>query len=364
MDTYALKGFSDELEKIASLEKEAITPISLLLAGVGSHLGSNVITKALHHTKPLMTWRKRSMGRGIRQSLSGDPRGIESRMAETWIGPDYAVSEEIGRRIGNALRDRSKGQQYRALKKMRKAVAEAPASVRSLPIMEDLIPGINRALETPLPNVGVAREATRLQKAAPYAVAPLAALEPGLLVHMGINKMRSAIARSRTGKQYLKDTAMRGVQESPLARKVQNALPGVFQNKIPSPRQERLRDMGVGFGLSPATLAPKNLAKGLSSAVTDPSQARSMRRLTGAFQTLAGSKANPLAGVILKGTTSNTLAGQFLKSSSILEDVRPMAHLLDDAAYAVYRATKEEPARVKSPQKQPKKQLSNNSSSA
>jgi hypothetical protein len=300
-----LVGFYDEITSIHDLEKTAIDPVTMLLGGAASHIGTNLVARKLHHSPLLTSARSKGLGRGIREAIEGKPRGFKSRATELLAGPDFTASEDIGRLLGSGLRNKSRGQQHRALKKLRKATAMAPEDVRSLPFFEDLVPGINRALEAPLPRTGRIEQLSRAQRAAPYlAAAPAAILEPGAAVHMGVNKLRSLAANSPLGKKFAKNSLIAGARESTLADRVMGALPGeaktdVVRAGLSPKKRSRMSDLATEVFLSPASQAPKTISRGVADSLSNPANVRPITRFVSALHNVAGPKPGNVASQAL-----------------------------------------------------------------
>jgi hypothetical protein len=211
-DSAVWGGFKSEMEKIA------IDPLTMMLAGAGSHLVGNVATKAFH--KQLGGVRAKNFAGALRDTIAGKPRGALSNIGEMWAGPEHVVAGETGRELGDMLRDVPASKRFKILKKLRKRVAMTPG-MKHTPVMEDMVPGINKALKERLPNKGVMGKETLLAKAAPYALAPaIGWAEPGMLAHAAVNKSRSLIARSGLGKRFMKEQAAAGAAETPGGRKI------------------------------------------------------------------------------------------------------------------------------------------------
>jgi hypothetical protein len=201
-------AFVDELEKIA------IDPATMLLTGAGTHLLANAAIKASHGTRFIRGVRAGRLARGISRGVSGAPQSLGSRMAERWVAPELISNEHIGNLVGEQLRGMSKGRRYRTLKKLRKVVA-SDKHLRHAPIFEDVVGGVNRALDEGIPRAGSAAQPGRLRRAftrvAAEAPAPImAAVEPGALAHRAVNATRMAVANSKGGRAYLRRTAREG----------------------------------------------------------------------------------------------------------------------------------------------------------
>lgn len=271
------EAFYDELDQI-QMTKEAIDPLTIMGVGALSHLGANLAVKAGHGTKLLRRVRARTLAKGIRSGVEGTSQGPLSRLGEMWAGPELLAGEHVGRRVGGLLRGRSKGQQRRALKKLRKAVAMDPA-LQKAPIFEDVIPGVTRALKGGLPKEGPIRKASLIERAAPYALVPAAAAyEPAALVHAGVNVARKAVASSGAGKRFMRKGFGTGLQRG--ASEVGSAA-NIGRVK------ERLMDTIV----SPAALHTERVGQtlgqiGAQGTVATPR----VKRLAGAMHSIVGNK--------------------------------------------------------------------------
>lgn len=318
-----LRGFAGELEKLSE-EKVAVGLLTLLGLGAGSHVLANLAMKGAHGTKFLKGVRSRGLARGVREALEGAPRGVRSRALETWVGPELTAPESLGRVLGQKLRDLPTGQRYRLLKKLRKQIAMTP-ELRGAPLIEDIVPGLNKALASALPKPGVIREAGALAKAAPYAPVPLlAATEPAALVHAGINRLRLMAARSAPGKRFMSRGAQKGMSESPLGEvlrgaertvasyhpsqaSLKGARSAVGESILPptnplSAAKERTFDTLV----SPAALNTRRLGRAMGELAARPGGAQRLAKIHGALSPVTKDVA---PAVVKKHTSSLGLPG-------------------------------------------------------
>lgn len=284
------RAFFDELN---SIEKQAVDPLSLLGLGALSHVGSNAVTKLMHG--PLGKVRANRMAQGIRQALAGTPQTPGSKMLSLWAGPEHTVAEHTGRGIGTALRSLDEGSRYRALKKLRKTVAMTP-ELHHTPLFEDVVQGVNRTLETPLPRRGTIARVSMLNKAIPYAPAPLVAItEPAGLVHAGVNLLREQVGKSAPGKHFLRDKLVRGVAENPSVMSlVDNLKPHIPESMAQhplvqkalerSPAMGKAKELATDLLVSPAALNTYRIGRDLADLGTKPQGIRRMRKLMGAVQ--------------------------------------------------------------------------------
>lgn len=248
--------------------------------GLATHIGANLGMKALHGTKLMGGIRSGGMARGIQRGVSGAPQGVGSRAAELFVGPELTATEHAGATLGKQLREMPVGRRYRRLKKLRKTVASDP-SLHSAPIFEDMVPAINRTLERGLPKVGPERKASLLSRAAPYAMAaPIAAVDPALLVHAGVNLTRRAVAQSAPGMEFMRNGLVRGATGLAPREAAQRASTAVMRGaspvvgaaQPPSGLRMRIYDTLV----SPAALDTERMGAAIRNS-TNP------RRLAGAL---------------------------------------------------------------------------------
>lgn len=285
-------------EKTTGLQKEALDPLSIAGLGALSHVGANLLVKATHGTKFVRKIRAGRLATGIRAALAGKPQTAGSRIAETWLAPELFIPEHTGRGLGGALRKLPTGQRYRALKKLRKAVAMEP-QLQHTPIFEDVVGGVNRALKGGLPTVGAVQQPTLLQKAAPLFPAPLLAVtEPAALVHAGVNRARILASKSGLGKLYLKQQLAQGVKKG-LSKEIPGTLAEPYR-RSPSIRKAVNAQLDLfGAKNAPSTLHNKLVDTFLSPAARDPARigevlaqlpATSGKRLLGAMHNIVGNK--------------------------------------------------------------------------
>jgi hypothetical protein len=274
-----------------ALTKEAIDPLSATLAaGAVSHVGSNILTKALHG--PLAGARARGMATGIQHGLSGAPRSAKSHWIEKWLGPEHTMAEETGGLLGGELRQLPVGTRYRTLKKLRKSVAMAP-ELKHTPVFEDVVPAINRTLSTPLPAAGPVQKANRLSQYSPYLGVPAAAvLEPGLLAHMGVNQLRSSIAKSSIGRRFMGNQAKAGFGETPVGQGIMAAISGE-----PVAPMSRAKELATDVFLSPAALAPRRIGRDLGKMLEQPEGQQRLKRIAGAVSPVMKARADQAGGM-------------------------------------------------------------------
>jgi len=282
---------------LREVEKTAIGPLTVMGLGALSHLGANLAVKATHGTRLMRNVRAAGMARGVRRGIAGNPQGVGSRMTETWLGPELIAPEHAGAVIGKSVRAHTKGQRYRALKKLRKGVAMNP-ELQHTPIVQDIVGGVNRVLSRGVPRVGRERSASLLQKAAPYSLAPALALtEPSALVHGAVNVARKVVAESGPGKTFMRKKFIQGMTGKSsdkikglagaeyvtgrLARDpIVSAQRILGSPQMPGGAKARLIDTLV----SPAALDTQRLGAGLRGAQTAP------KRLAGTAHTILGQK--------------------------------------------------------------------------
>lgn len=263
-------GFFDELEKIASqppgryLRRHRKTASVLGLAGLGAltHLGTNAIVKGTHHTKPMQRLREGQLATGLSRAITGAPQSVRGGVGKVILGPELWANQDAGAALRPMLSKMSRRQQYKWLKKVRRAVQQDP-KLAKLPFFEDAPGAINQLLQQPLPrtNSQAHVQPSMAAKVAPgLAAAGFAALEPSSLVHTGINVARSAIAKSEIGKKFFKNQAQRAAEAVSTG---QNPLPAA-------------RTAAMDYGLSPRALDSARITAGLSE--VDP---RTLRRLIG-----------------------------------------------------------------------------------
>jgi hypothetical protein len=233
--------------------------------GAASHVGTNVVVRALRKggkskipflgkaSKKYHNWEKGSMGQGIRDAVAGKKRSRVATTRDLLVAPELSNSEHVGRQIGDATRGMSKGRRYRSLKKLRKSVASNP-QLRDSAEIGPLVGGINRALKSPLPNVGKKETPKLLDKITPYAaLAGVSAVKPPALVHAGVNRARMAAASSKPGKQYFRDQAKAGAK-----------------GNHPSKAKQLLQDLAI----SPAVADPRKASSTLAEfAKSNPREA-------------------------------------------------------------------------------------------
>jgi hypothetical protein len=266
------------ITKEGSMEKEGVDPLTIAGLGALSHFGANLAVKAGHGTKLLRGVRAGRMAKGLRSGIEGTPQGVGSRIAETWVGPELIAGEHVGRRVGGLLRGRSRGQQTRALKKLRKAVAMNP-ELQKAPFFEDVVPGVNRALEGGLPKEGPIRQAGFLRRAAPAALAPIVgAIEPAALVHAGVNVARKAVATSKSGREFMATGAEKGLLRSAM-------------ETGEKARIGKLREILMDTLVSPAALHTERMGQAIGHLASEgPAATEKLKRLAGAMHTIMGQK--------------------------------------------------------------------------
>lgn len=304
MNATSLTAFSAELRDISDLEKRAIDPLTIAASGVLSHIGGNVATKLLHPR--LAGHRASTMASGVRDALTGTPRAASSMLKERWLGPEHVQSEVVGRLLGGQLRELPVGRQYRTLKKIRKAVAMTP-ELKHTPVFEDTVSAVNRMLASPLPKAGPVQAQSLMSKAAPYLGVPVAlATEPGALVHLGVNRLRSAIAASPMGRGFMRRTGLEGVSSTPIGeraiqagRLAPHSIGGLAQGMALSPEgklvgrlleqgpakpMSKLKELATDVFISPAALDARRMGESLGSLASQPGGLKKIQRLQGAFE--------------------------------------------------------------------------------
>jgi hypothetical protein len=257
------------------LEKLAMDPFTLMgvakllgLAGL-SHVGVNAVYKGLQAaSKPrtgfvdkliprgvkefMPKMEEKQLARGIRKGMSGEQPGFLRRVGEKWVAPEFWAHEHIGEAIGKNM---PKDNIARAalLAGAAKASDAAPI-LKDVPILRHAGPAARRVLREGLP-VGEAPKTpirNALAEAGSYAVgAPVVAAMPDMALHLGVNKMRSAVSNSARGKQWIKDQAIEGVDK---------ALAG---------RGDSLKDHAIDYFMSPAARDPARITKRLTEHAVD-----------------------------------------------------------------------------------------------
>ena len=217
------------------------------------------------------------MAKGIERGITGKAQGWGSRVRETYLAPETVIPEHSGRLLGKDVGLLNPGRQYRALKKMRKAVGMT-GDVKNAPGFEDVVGGINRVLWDPkkgaprtLPKFGPEQRDTLLHKASPYVLAPFMGVTPGVndgLVHMGVNRARIALGQSSFGKKFMRQSGVEGLT-SPGGT---SPLKETAWDYIVSPAARSTRRMGAAFASEAGTSTGRD----------------NLRRLAGAVHTLRG----------------------------------------------------------------------------
>ncbi len=142
------------------MEKKALDPIS---AAVMGHLGVNVGVRALRSAagkavkrkgagfKGLTTKARKPLAdkagnwfrgknvaqwsKGIREGVSGELPSIKSEMGKNWVAPEVFEGRILGKEVGHISRAVPKRVRYKALKKIRKRVAQTP-ELRDDPLLQ------------------------------------------------------------------------------------------------------------------------------------------------------------------------------------------------------------------------------------
>jgi hypothetical protein len=236
--------------------------------------------------------RANTMAKGLRGALEGTSRSAGSMLKERWAGPEHVVPEQVGRFFGGKLRDLNPGQRYRALKKLRKAVAMTP-ELHHTPLFEDIVPAVNRALATPLPKPGAVQAQSFASKAAPYLGVPAAAVtEPGSLVHLGVNRLRSAIAESPFGRKFMRRTAQDGFTSTPVGEAARTAL------EMPKPTPlSRAKEIATDVFISPAALDAHRIGTSIGNLASQPGGVQKVKKIQGALEPMTHAGARLKSGL-------------------------------------------------------------------
>ena len=265
-------GFYDELSKIAShrrlrYAKRHKKTASLTLgtiAGLGalSHLGVNTAVKKFHHTKPMRRMREDQLATGLSRAITGAPQSTKAGFGKVLIGPEMWANQDAGAALRPMLSKMSRRQQYKWLKKLRRAVQQDP-KLAKLPLFEDAPGAINQLFKQPLPKTNSQAHVKQslVAKAAPYVTAgALGWAEPSTAIHSAINVGRTAAANSSFGKKFFRNQA-------------KGAAEAIGEGKNPLPP---IRTAAMDYGLSPRALDSARITAGLAD--VDP---RTLRRLIG-----------------------------------------------------------------------------------
>lgn len=232
------------------------------------------------------TAQSNQIARGIANARAGRPQGFWSRAADTWVAPEFQGGTHLGRTIGTNLRGMSTPQATRRLNQLTRQLGKNPEFTRNAPWMANLQQGMTQAVSKGLPEVGTVQKASRLSRIGSNIVgAPVAAVDPGILGHVAMNKGRMALSRSAIGRAMTKRQAVTGVGRA-------TGAPGTTS------RLARTQNALTDFFVSPAVRDPSRLteqfarlaqnnprrARGLATAlsnVTSPSTQSASSRLLG-----------------------------------------------------------------------------------
>ena len=216
------------------------------------------------------TAQSNQIARGISNARAGKPQGFWSRAADTWVAPEFQGGTHIGRTIGKNLRGMSTPQATRRLNQLTKQLGKNPEFTRNAPWMANLQQGMTQAVGKGLPEVGAVQKASRLSRIGSNVVgAPAAAVDPGILGHVMMNKGRMALSRSAIGRAMTKRQAVTGVGRA-------TGAPGT------TGRLARTQNALTDFFVSPAVRDPSRLTEQFARlAQNSPGRARSLGKALG-----------------------------------------------------------------------------------
>jgi hypothetical protein len=324
------------IKSSSRIADEVFTKTAILdILGLGalSHMGTNTAVKALH--KPLSGLRERALSKGMERGISGQRQSFGSRMRELWVGPETVGPEHAGKVVGGLLRDQPRGHQYRALKKLRKAVAMSP-TVNKSPYMEDVVGGVNQLLKKPLPIRGPVQTESRLNRALPYLGVPALAAGgalsthiPAAMVHAAINRTRLGVAGSQKGRNFMENAFWGGLGEAGagsapkmfqhigekknIPKPLTDAAAGLAQQNVkeleqhggnprmheafqkivnpearPGPEPSRARNLAWDIAVSPAALDTERMGRNFGKSLHTPEGLQDVRRMAGATHNVVG----------------------------------------------------------------------------
>lgn len=247
------------LEKIAAqLEKTAMDPLTFGLSALGMHLGSNTLVKGLRaaHSagikglgRILPNVERNAVAGGIQRGLTGAPTPLSHAVVNTWVGPEYLANAPAGEAIGKAFRGQPLGQTAKSLKAVSRELKKIPG-VEHTPILGPLQEGTSMAANRSMPGGGLPKAPSTLPErpAWMHAVGPaaigaaLTPVAPDALLHGAINRGRLALAKSETGKKYLRENAFNAAAQEARGEK-QTLL-------------QKAKNLGSDFIISPAVRDP------------------------------------------------------------------------------------------------------------
>jgi len=258
-------GRDDALEYYG-LEKQAI--LGTLGLGLGLHLAANAGYKLLRKTPMWHGIEENQLAAGFQHGRQGKQLHPLIRNVATYgLGPEFLAAYDMGHVAGANVQEVPREDVRKSVTQLKNVISAFPGS-ESTPVASG-IPGAaaqvtgSRRLSrwTRLPTVPTGTKSTPTQKAISLGLgATAAAIEPHTLLHMGINGVRNALARSSVGKNFMERQLKAGLNKGNLHPAISTAT-----DFIVSPAALDTRRIGAAIREGKEHLTPKFIQTALKS---------------------------------------------------------------------------------------------------